>query len=202
MSPRPRFSVDASLPGRGKEGGSLEETTESCKLDSGISPEVAQCPHSFLPSSPRPPPTYEAHILSPTHPSPPLTFQGAMAAPQGPQATEPRKSQVLRGWGDRPSKWGWGTPPAAPQVLAVPSGVGGGVFCPAPSLSPTTIPPSRALAEGLLCGKAFQFWYPLLCLPKATGIWYLMRGREGLFVWPDGVQLPYSRDGGHGERGE
>ena len=131
MSPRPRFSVDTSLPGRGKEGGGLEETTETCKPDSGISPEVAQCPHSFLPSSPRPLPTYETRVLSPTHPSPPLTFQGAMAAPQGPQATEPRKSQVLRGWGDRLSKWGWGTPPAAPQVLAVPSGWRGGALpCP------------------------------------------------------------------------
>lgn len=126
-----------SLPGRGREGVGLEETTGSCKQDSGISPEVAQCPHSFLPSSPSPPLTYVARILSPTHPSLPLTFQEAMAAPRGPQAAEPRKSQALRGWGDSPSGDG------GPLQLHLRSwqahrGVGSG----RPLLSPpATIPP-------------------------------------------------------------
>lgn len=141
------------------------------------------------------------HSLS--HPPQPPTHipgsDGCSPRSPGHRAQEEPSSE---GMGRQALQVGMGDPSSCTSGLGSPIGRGGGVFCPAPSLSPTTIPPSRALAEGLLCGKAFQFWYPLLCLPKATGIWYLMRGREGLFVWPDGVQLPYSRDGGHGERGE
>ena len=138
-----------SRPGRGREGVGLEETTGSCKQDSGISPEVAQCPHSFLPSSPSPPLTYVARILSPTHPSLPLTFQEAMAAPRGPQAAEPRKSQALRGWGDSPSGDG------GPLQLHLRSwqahrGVGSGRSLLSP---PTTIPPPELLLKAFYVGR-------------------------------------------------
>lgn len=54
----------------------MEETTEACKLDLRNFPRSAQCPHSFLPRSLNPPPTYPTHILS--HPfQPPAHMPGS-----------------------------------------------------------------------------------------------------------------------------